>query len=212
MEARMAVHEFTDARGMIWRAWDITPESIHPQTRAEDYLVDCFQIGWLVFETVSGDEKRRLCPYPKNWSASSQEQLRKLLDRADVVPPLKLQATRVATSPRQAASLPLADVAHEADRPDVTDLNVVRTFRYPGGRFWTVCVIAHPEDGGLPRLRFQAGARSIDLKSWPKEWPDYPDERLVEMLRAAAPRRAGPTADPTIPRRRWNDEPVPPRP
>jgi hypothetical protein len=165
----MAVEEFTDEHGVLWRAWNITPESIHPVTRAEDYLVDCFQIGWLVFETASADEKRRLCPYPRDWADRSEEQLRDLLRLAEVVPPIKLQAERQSTSAPVATPATLADATEPEHPPDVTDLHVVRTFRYPGGRFWTVCVIAHPEGGGLPRLRFQAGQRAIDMKSWPRE-------------------------------------------
>jgi hypothetical protein len=202
----MAVREFADDDGTMWRAWNITPESIHPQTRAEDYLVDCFQLGWLVFETSSGEQKRRLCPYPDRWDEGSDGELRGLLARADVVPPIKLGASRLDTPPpsddRSIVSVPAAaaDLA-----PDVTDLQVVRTFRYPAGRFWTVCVLMHPEDGGAPRLRFTAGLRSIDLSSWPRDWPDYPDERLVELLRRGAPRlHSSPTPD-DAPRRRWDD-------
>lgn len=38
----MAVREFVDEKGVAWRLWNISPESIHPVTRAEDYLLDCF--------------------------------------------------------------------------------------------------------------------------------------------------------------------------
>lgn len=34
----MAIREFSDATGRAWRAWHIRPESIHPQTKAEDYV------------------------------------------------------------------------------------------------------------------------------------------------------------------------------
>jgi hypothetical protein len=53
-------------------------------------------------------------------------------------------------------------------------------------------------------LRFTAGMRSIDIPDWPRDWPDYPDERLVEMMRAAAPRRGKPSP-PDAPRRRYDD-------
>jgi hypothetical protein len=202
----MAVREFTDQSGTRWRAWNITPESIHPQTRAEDYLVDCYQVGWLVFETASGDQKRRLCPYPIRWDEGTEGDLINLLGRAEAVPPLKLHAQRQTTSQPHADRSLTGTAEAEASQPDVTDLQVVRTFRYPGGRFWTVNVIAHPDDGRPPRLRFSAGARSIDLWSWPRDWPDYPDERLVELLRTGAPRLAS-APEPGTPRRRWDDPP-----
>ncbi|MDB4900049.1 MAG: hypothetical protein JWN53_1857 [Gemmatimonadetes bacterium] len=203
----MSVREFSDSLGKSWRAWEITPESIHPITKAEDYLVDCYQTGWLVFETTNGKEKRRLCPYPVRWLECADEDLRQLLGRAEAVPPIKLHLEQQTAVPVTSERLTEVAVLSALDPPDVTDLKVVRTFRYPGGRFWTVCVITHPEDGGLPRLRFTSGARHIEMPRWPREWPDYPDERLMELLRQAAPRPAAAPADPDTPRRRWNDAP-----
>ena len=198
----MAVREFTDESGKQWRAWDIRPDSIHPQTRAEDYLAECYDVGWIVFETLSGDEKRRLCPYPSRWAQADEVDLREMLRRADAIAPHKLAAERLAggeAAPKQ----PKVDTTGLA--PDVTDLEIVRSFRYPGGRWWTVCVVQHPEDNGLPVLRFTAGMRSIDLRTWPRDWADAPDNRLTEMLRLAAPRRPNPPTRPNEPRRRWND-------
>ncbi len=200
----MAVREFRADNGKEWRAWEIRPEAIHPVTRAEDYLSDCFTVGWLVFETNSGDEKRRLCPYPKSWAKGTDTQLKELLESADAVPARKLQAERqVATDP-SGLTRPV-DLSPEDDKLDVTDLPVVRSFKYPGGRLWTVCVMAYPDDGSPPALRFTAGSRFLDLRPWPRDWVDAPDERLVELIRAAAPRPA--TAPAAGMRRRFNDPP-----
>jgi hypothetical protein len=199
----MPVREFTDASGREWRAWDIKPEAIHPATKAEDYLADCYITGWIVFETVSGDEKRRLCPWPIRWMKESEEGLRKLLEQAEVVPPYQAKAQRD-SEPMKPVDLDWAD---KLDKPDITDLQVVRTFRYPGGRFWTVCVVMHPEDGGPPVLRFTAGIRTIDLKRWSKDWADQPDTALVTMLRKASPRRVSGEHTPGTPKRRWDDQP-----
>jgi hypothetical protein len=216
----MAVREFIDSGGRDWRVWDVMPHSIHPQTKTEDYLALMYQTGWLVFETKSEDEKRRLADYPPEWSELSAPGLEVLLRRAEVIPPRKLRALREAhgddaarqqeRAARRAEELAdLPPVARsqvpEEERPDVTDLGVVRTFRYPGGRYWTVCVIRHPEGGGSPVLRFTAGVRDIDLRDWPKEWADYRDEQLVDLLRRAAPRRPAPAPEPGAPRRRWDD-------
>jgi hypothetical protein len=202
----MAVREFRDSSGRKWRAWDIKPEEIHPATRAEDYLADCYVTGWIVFETLTGDEKRRLCPWPIRWTQESEGGLRRLLELADRVPPHKLRAQKQAQGESLSAG-DVADIAQGEEEPDITDLGIVRTFRYPGGRLWTVCVVAHPEGGGPSVLRFAAGARSIDLKNWPKAWADEPDEKLALMLRNAAPRPATTTFDSNTPRRRWNDQP-----
>jgi hypothetical protein len=95
------------------------------------------------------------------------------------------------------------------ETPDVTDLRVVRTFRYPGGRIWAVCVIMHPSTGGPPVLQFTAGSRSLDLVDWPKDWADYPDADLVLLLRKASRRDPSSKASPAGLRRRWNDHPEP---
>jgi len=191
----MGVLEFKDAKGKEWRAWEIRPEAIHPLTRAEDYLSDCYVIGWLVFETVRGDEKRRLCPYPTAWATARPEQLRELLAKAEKVPPRKLAAEhQVVTGAPPAIQVPPAE-----DKFDITDLHVIRTFKYPGGRIWTVGVVDRPEDGGPSALRFTAGTRYLDMRPWPKDWADAPDPNLIEMLRNVAPRNA---TSPDSPRRR----------
>ena len=216
----MAVREFTDRRGREWRVWDVVPESIHPQTKTEDYLAAMYQTGWLVFETKAGDEKRRLAEIPVDWSGLPDDALDALLGRAEVIPPLKLRALREARGEAAAreqeraarrleelADLPPAARSRlpEEEQPDVTDLGVVRTFRYPGGRYWTVCVIRLPEAGGAPVLRFTAGARDIDLADWPKDWADYRDDQLIDLLRRAAPRPPAPPPRRGMPRRRWDD-------
>ena len=188
----MAVREFTDARGRAWRAWDIKPETIHPITRAEDYLAD-YLTGWIVFETEAGDEKRRLCPWPEDWMTRTEEQLRELLEVAELVPLYRPDATE---SGQQTSESLLRS----------REVNVVRTFRYPGGRFWSVCLVLFPEEGGPPVLRFSAGARFIDLRTWPKDWATLSDNALIDVLRRAAPRPPSSTPlDPGLPRRRWDD-------
>ncbi len=78
----MALKEFTDDDGVEWKAWDVTPEELHPITAAEDYLEDMLS-GWLCFESVRG--RRRLAPYPSGWDQLSDEDFRKLLKRATPV-------------------------------------------------------------------------------------------------------------------------------
>lgn len=204
----MAVREFKDESGYLWRAWNITPDSIHPATKAEDYLVGCYELGWIVFERADGRDKRRLCPYPEGWHALSDLELRRLMAQAEGVSARKLASERrfegEHATPPAATSGATAAVDAGGEPPDVTDLKVVRSFRYPGGRIWTVCVIARPEDGGPPVLRFSAGSRVLDLKTWPHDWADYTDARLVEMLRAATPRTTN-TSTPGMPHRRYVD-------
>jgi hypothetical protein len=214
----MAVREFSDGNGRSWRAWDVAPDDLSPRTKDEDYLAQLYHTGWIVFETREGDDKRRLYPIPKGWNELPEAELTVLLQKAEVVPKRKLRTEKdthgaaAADAVQRAAEFSQAAVeeperARELARnetPDVTDLNVMRTFRYPGGRIWVACVMQDP-GAASPVLRFTAGARNIDLEAWPKDWVDYSDDQLVQLLRRASP-RTGPAAVPNGPRRRWDDE------
>lgn len=204
----MAVREFVDEHGKSWRVWCILPEAIHPVTRAEDYLADCYQLGWLVFETAGGDEKRRLCPYPHDWEGLSESSLRTLLAASEAVRSRRSlgQTATGHDGLRPIATTPDADERAE-EKADLTDLKIVRTFRYPGGRVWSAAIAPHSDIAVGPVLRFTAGARNIDLPRFPQEWPDLPDDRLVDLLRHAAPRPIT-RYTPETPRRRFNDPPA----
>ena len=80
----MALREFEGPGGHRWKAWDVTAGQIHPKTRAEDYMRDLAD-GWIVFERVDGEEKRRLCPYPSDWQSWSDDEVAALCARAEVV-------------------------------------------------------------------------------------------------------------------------------
>ena len=212
MEVVLPVREFTDESGRAWRAWEILPEAIHPRIKAEDYLADCYEIGWIVFETTDGRSKRRLCPHPHAWHTFPDKELRRLLDRAETVPESKRAQPRQPTTESPAAKPTWRQGAGEATAPsvnvgalDVTDLQVIRSFQYPGGRMWSVSLVPRLEDGGPLVLRFSAGARNIDLRQWPRDWPDYPDDHLVELLRLASQRRTDVAMLPGTPRRRYTD-------
>ena len=206
----MAVREFTDGEGREWRAWDITPESIHPQTKIEDYLADCYQDGWVVFEALDGRDKRRVYPPPPNWDALPDGDLHRLLARAERIPLTKLARQRSVAGDTPMATPKwtrrLVDVAPAPeDAADVTDLRVVRSFLYPGGRLWSVSLAPNPLGTGSQVLRFSSGARHLDVEHYPREWPDYPDERLIVLLRSASVRRPGSAPPPGVMGRRHTD-------
>jgi hypothetical protein len=200
----VALREFTDEEGRSWRAWAITPESIEPVTRGEDYLADCFVTGWIVFETADGREKRRLCPWPMRWESMTDAELRGLLDKAELISRRDFTARHSGSAERQ-------DGEEEGwtGGDGIAASATVRTFAYPGGRYWTVWVVMRPLDGGQPVLRFQAGARWIDLRRWPANWAEQTDEGLVQLLRTGAPREAG-TSRSDARQRRWDDRPESP--
>jgi hypothetical protein len=167
----MPAREFKDGRGREWRVWDVKPDDLNPRTQDEDYLAQLYYTGWMVFETKAGDDKRRLYPIPKGWQELPDAELEVLLQKAEIVPPRKLQSEKRATGRAAAKAMDAAaqfaekavdspelvrDVPRE-ETPDVTDLSLLRTFRYPGGRIWAACVIQHPEGGGPPRPSIRGG-------------------------------------------------------
>ncbi|HKO17074.1 MAG TPA: hypothetical protein VJU87_12605 [Gemmatimonadaceae bacterium] len=203
----MAVREFTDSKGVAWRAWEITPDAIYPPTRAEDYLADCYRSGWVVFETYAGDRRIRVCPTPPEWMHLTAAELEALIESGDRLPVRVSPAQGWPTSGETGWGEPDGGVGTDTSRPErssLDDLSVVRSFRYPGGRVWTVSVITDVADTGRRVLRFAAGGRAIDLAEWPRTWADLSDEGLVQLLRRAAP-RASAGDDSSTPGRRWND-------
>jgi hypothetical protein len=79
----MAVRDFVDLKGVKWRVWPVTPNSIQPKTAVEDYLGD-YGDGWLCFECST--ERRRLAKFPPNWDTLSDNGLLQLLKSAAAVP------------------------------------------------------------------------------------------------------------------------------
>jgi hypothetical protein len=161
-----------------------------------------------VFETISADEKRRLCPFPRDWESADEDELRSLLAQSEAVRPRRSSGEVVADKEVLRSIAPAIQVDDDTDeKADLTDLTVVRTFRYPGGRVWSAAIAPHSDIAVGPVLRFSAGARSIDLERFPRDWPDLPDDRMIDLLRHAAPREIM-TFTPATPRRRYNDPPA----
>jgi hypothetical protein len=80
----MALREFTDAAGSLWRVWDVRPEKMHAPTRAEDHLQSVIN-GWLAFEPAAGGEKRRLSPIPARWERATESELAGMLEQAQTL-------------------------------------------------------------------------------------------------------------------------------
>ena len=191
----MPLREFTDETGREWRVWDITAEKLHPSTRAETYMQEVLE-GWLAFESLDGHAKARLYPIPHGWEEADDEGLRAMLRRADPTP--HSAEFRRFVSPR-------GHKAIDAVPDDVLRASAeARSFRYPGGRYWSVAefMVRPPGGSGDVRvLRFTAGSRSLDTTRWPSNWRSFSDHQLADLLWRSFPRdpRAG---NPTGNRRR----------
>jgi hypothetical protein len=81
----MAYREFTDAAGRQWQAWDVHPSAaslagFHKGPAFSREL----QSGWIAFRCEV--ERRRLAPPVPRWEELGEEQLRRLLMEAELVP------------------------------------------------------------------------------------------------------------------------------
>lgn len=180
----MALRDFMDRGGRQWRVWDVTADAIHPATRSEDYMRDYLD-GWLAFESADGLAKCRLTPIPAGWSSADVDQLAQWLQAAEVVRGGRMSGAHGRASAELAAN---PEIAADARQP-------VRTFRFPGGRFWTVteCPVSATTgaDESSPRrvLRFMSGSRALDVRSWPSDWASRSDAELADLLIASFPRQ-----------------------
>ena len=97
----MAHRTFTDSTGRAWDVWTVIPSRVerrrnegappggNSERRHRDesrvLLAEEWADGWLTFETRG--EKRRLAPFPEEWSELPPPALESLCLAATVVPP-----------------------------------------------------------------------------------------------------------------------------
>lgn len=190
----MAFREFTDSRGVVWRAWDVTTEQLHPVTRGEDYMGNLSD-GWLAFESA-GERRRMPAPYPSDWTDLSIPALEALCRSAPLV---GARRTKTPTSEHRAY------VAEAVDQAAIAEAQ--RTFTSPRGRTWTVrpheCMRADGDRQVV--LRFTADDIVVDLPRVPHNWREasMADYALM-LLDADPPRRPGRGR---LPQRRREDRP-----
>ena len=210
----MGSRQFTDEAGRVWVAWNVTPVPRHGRPAAA---------GWVVFETADGREKRRLLASPDGWDEMAETELHIMLASAAAARPSKLTFEPARSGDPRGAGPSMSgegSVATRSEAPATTlaapegaghpsaavpSERMVRSFRYPNGRLWSVCVVRRPAGGGEPLLRFSAGARHLDLHDWPEDWVACSEARLVALVRSIPrPPKVGPHPS-DRPRRRHDD-------
>jgi hypothetical protein len=95
----MTHRKIKDGDGKSWDVWEVYPAVVERRMTGEYPAVEPFdaitkerrevrllvpsalQQGWLAFQT--GDERRRLAPIPRNWTALDDDALLALLCQAD---------------------------------------------------------------------------------------------------------------------------------
>jgi hypothetical protein len=75
------LREFRDAEGKEWRVWEVRPGSSGRPTNPERYLGEYVK-GWLAFELLQGDLRKRLPNHPPDWLRMADAELVQLLPRA----------------------------------------------------------------------------------------------------------------------------------
>ena len=98
----MALRIIQDEEGRSWQVWGVQPTAVYQNAglnplsdeakvalvRRQQTSVDPqWAAGWLAFETPG--ERRRLTPYPSNWTDLSERDLAKLCSEAYVVRPIR---------------------------------------------------------------------------------------------------------------------------
>lgn len=171
----MGSREFTDSKGVVWRAWDVRTSDLHPVTRGEEFM-EPWAGGWLVFECEL--ERRRLvAPYPSRWHQFDLKQLETLLRAA-------LPAPKRKDSP---GAEPLALTEQSAGAREQADRE--RTFTSPRGRIWTARMhdTFRPDGASEVVLRFTAGRTVLDLRDWPQNWKQLSRDAYALLILDAEP-------------------------
>ena len=223
----MALREFRDSKGVLWKVWSVTPEALDKRTTAEDYMRD-WQDGWLCFEC--SDSRRRLATFPPGWEEMPDDELEGLLTRAQPVKRRDKSETsgEFRRSPEAAPNVmaePVSETSMAPSRPDAGRVTPVsssaamhsRIFTDPRGRkfvagLYRVAPRAERGSGGrIPTspgtvLRFISGSIVLDLEEWPDDWDRYTDAQLTRLLERAQPADTSSVAD-SLPLRRQTDIP-----
>jgi hypothetical protein len=92
LAADEAIREFTDGDGKSWRVWAVTPT--HSRTSRRESNLGEFEQGWLAFETLDEELRKRLPHYPAEWRTMSDAKLQELLGLAVEAPTRRLEPRR----------------------------------------------------------------------------------------------------------------------
>jgi hypothetical protein len=86
--ATTRLREFRTASGSEWRVWEVRPGAGGRPQKLDLYPVDYVQ-GWLAFELLHGEGRKRLPKFAPEWSSAADTDLEQLLQQAVDVPKRK---------------------------------------------------------------------------------------------------------------------------
>ena len=212
----MGLREFRDSKGVQWKVWNVTPDSLDKRTTAEDYMRE-WQDGWLCFE--SADHRRRLATFPPTWEDLADEEMEKLLERSQSVKRRKSGeiSGEFARTPAAGSSASggsgrsnSARATDDVERPVAqsrpnagrmtpasgVEQTRTRTVTDSRGRVFVAGLYRVPPEqtssGKAPTspgtvLRFISGSIVLDLEDWPDDWDRYTESQLMGLLDRAQP-------------------------
>jgi len=82
------VRQFRTASGSEWRVWEVRPGVGGRPRKLELYPAD-YAKGWLAFELLEGEGRKRLPAFAPDWSTRADADLERLLEEAVDVPKRK---------------------------------------------------------------------------------------------------------------------------
>ncbi len=98
----MTLRSFSDSAGMEWTVLEVVPDEV--LAGGANVAPDPYSRGWLLFRSEGGrGEKRRLAPYPAEWTSFGPEALEALCARAEPAPNLGLSGTSLPDAPSDPA-------------------------------------------------------------------------------------------------------------
>jgi hypothetical protein len=93
------VREFRTQSGSEWRVWEVRPGAGGRPRRPGLYPAEYLH-GWLAFEALEGERRKRLPKFGPEWSSVPDADLEHLLDQAVDVPKRKPRSDAMAGSER----------------------------------------------------------------------------------------------------------------
>lgn len=157
----MAARTFTDSAGLTWDVFEV-----HRASRTASAVSAGLENGWLAF--ASGENKRRLAPYPATWETFADAELEALCEAARRAPTPRFPLERP-SRPRIKRSTLDTEVEHSASTA-TSPMNVETTVRD----------FAHDARArGLPAVSAMLELKALLLQRHPEPDSEARDRQLV---------------------------------
>jgi hypothetical protein len=143
----MAARTFIDSAGLTWSVFEV-----HRATQTAGAVSPGLEHGWLAF--ASGDNRRRLAPFPSSWETATDAELEMLCETARRVEPSRFPANHI-LRPRI--------------RPSRLDMESAKAVEAPASVEATVRTFAHQARArGLPAVSAMLELKALLQQRYPE--------------------------------------------